>query len=259
MYILAIETTGTKGSVALIKDSEVQLEKIIDEPMSHLKLLTPQIGEVIGDVEITLENVDAIGVSRGPGSFTGIRIGVATARALGQALEKPIVPIDTLGMFSLVARDRERAVAPIIFARRGQVYGAVYDGKGGEAIKGKCLLLKDLLKEIDDRGLNPIFYCDGVDHYGELLEGREVAAAPERYQRASLVGRMAYEKIVEALSHGKTGETPNDILQRHFGDINQVLPDYLRETEAETKLKDGSLERARAEKLARIRKAASGR
>lgn len=190
MFILAIETTGKIGSVSLItiddsKDDSCKVVKTAktSEPMSHLKNLPGLIHEVMNcgeDVKfIGMQNIDAIAVSIGPGSFTGTRIGVSFARSIAQALDKPVIPVGSLEMWKWKLKHHKihrsedvvegnetsltKYVVPIYNARRGQVYGSIfrseyYDVKSNGSIdnedcfevhSGSCLMLEDLLKKLE--------------------------------------------------------------------------------------------------------------
>ena len=128
MYILAIETTGPVGSVAVISTEENYRVpvKITTRAMSHLKNLIPMTEELLSEESIGRDEICAVAASVGPGSFTGIRIGVSTARALAEAWNVPCISVPTLETFreKCEGSDGQRAVCVIFNARRGQVYAA---------------------------------------------------------------------------------------------------------------------------------------
>ena len=157
MYILAIETTGPFGSVALVSEEETKCvvlgELTSTDEMNHLKDLLPQASRLLDSANVAKSELSRIAVSAGPGSFTGIRIGVSTARALAQALEIPCVSVPTLDAF--MYKDNvtmgvntmdcvpagDPVVVGILNARRGQVYGIV-DGY----LEGCPTMLADVLE-----------------------------------------------------------------------------------------------------------------
>lgn len=244
MYILAIETTGPFGSVALVSEEEntyaVLGEMTSADEMNHLKDLLPMTGRLLSAAGLEKSALTHIAVSAGPGSFTGIRIGVSTARALGQALAIPCVSVPTLESFLYkdnVTMGHEGAVAVgILNARRGQVYGIV-DGY----LQGCPCMLTDVLEivagPVKEAGRPAVFYGDGIDAYEpKILEilgaagmqpGRDYFFAPKevRYQNAASAGRLAYRRV-------KAG----DVL--HYNDLH---PEYMRRAEAEEKLAAGQL------------------
>lgn len=256
MYILAIETTGPKGSVAIIDEQENVCLKISKEEMNHLKDLMPMAQQITDELGIRKSDITAVAASVGPGSFTGIRIGVASARTIAQALSVPAVSVPTLDSFKLKCKHASMTV-PVFNARRGQVYGGVFDKDGGDILKSGPYMLTDCFAVIETelkkrQGAEPVsvkFYGDGIDAYASKLEtfaaemtecyeeATFMTAEPkERYQTAEMTARCALEKY-------RRGE----ILS-----AEELLPDYMRETEAEQKLKDGSLARERAAKMARF-------
>ena len=279
MYILGFETTGPIGSVAIIDLEKVSPDGYLmaddaimmlktDEPMSHLKNTAKLAGDLLSHVG--RDSLVAVAASVGPGSFTGIRIGVTEARAIAQALNIPAIQVPTLEVFrehtfddgqmlerrACAGSKSERpVVAAILNARRGQVYGAIY-GAEGEIIKEPGpYMLTDIL-EVTDKYLETIFYGDGVDAYEALLsEGGSIDEAdslvcidfggfkrflaPEntRYQTADLVVHIAAKKYM-------AGDTVS---------AEDLMPDYMRLAEAEQKLNDGTLQKLREAKMARMR------
>lgn len=265
MYILAIETTGPVGSVAVIDAGDARTSdgaysscsaggsekvpmKITTQTMSHLKNLIPMAAELLEEKHIDKNDICAVAASAGPGSFTGIRIGVTTARALSQAWNVPCISVPTLELFrEKCGKNRSDGSVCVIFnARRGQVYGACYDSDGKVLIEPGPYMLDEVLAKISKLGVEPVFYGDGVDAYYDKEEFRDrmgrFAAAPEdeRYQTADMTARYA----LDAYRRGKTVT------------YEELLPDYMRESEAEQRLKDGSLEKMRKAKMEKFMKMA---
>ncbi len=263
MYILALETTGPVGSCAIIQESGQVTMEVSSAEMNHLKDLMPMAQRLIDKLGLNKNDMAAVAASVGPGSFTGIRIGVSTARAISQALDIPAISVPTLDAFKLKC-DGVTIVAPIFNARRGQVYGGVFDEQGEDVLKSGPYMLTDVLEAIEtlvkDRlddapcGMAPagriMFYGDGIDAYGEELAAfREKmvkeagsfvileAEKENRYQTAEMAARVAFDKYEK-----------NETVQ-----TNDLQPEYMRATEAEQKLKDGSLARERAAKMARFK------
>lgn len=242
MYILAIETTGQLCSVALLKDDKITGSKCSREQKNHLRDLTVLIAELMEEAGVTASQISHIAVSRGPGSFTGIRIGVSTARALVQVWKKSAVPVGTLDAFLMKrklfpAECDDRLICGIINARRGQVYGTVE-----ELMPPGPYMIGDVLDVIKTKaftaGKKVIFFGDGTEAYGERIDeelgkagakrGADYFFAGEeiRYQDAPSAGLLATEKI----KLGQTVDSPEDL-----------LPDYMRKAEAEQKLEAGTL------------------
>ena len=223
MYLLAIETTGAYASVALLQAGtegtgtgkagaegtgaeagweQAEILGVIhgNDRFSHLQNLTPQIDQILKDNQSQIGDVGVIAVSHGPGSFTGIRIGVATARALSQILGVPCVAVSSLEALALRAKEipallseaaaaeadsalltetttaEKVLVCPALDARRKQVYGGAYEIREGCPvcmIKERSILMVDFLKDIEkiaDRYDRILFLGDGIDTCGELIE-----------------------------------------------------------------------------------------
>lgn len=143
MFILSIETTGPHCSAALIDEKgNITVEKSLDR-LNHLKVLTPLIDQLLKKAKITKDDICAVAASRGPGSFTGIRIGVSTARALAQVWDKPCIPVPTLFAFGYSRKkellsNENLAVCPIFDARRNQIYGAcLVSGQATVSVDGE--------------------------------------------------------------------------------------------------------------------------
>lgn len=261
MYILAIETTGPKASAALLTapdrgaaqggqgQTAVLLgERSSDEAKNHLKNLLPLIRQLLDECGVPKNELTHIAASVGPGSFTGIRIGVATARALAQVLQLPCAAVPTLETFRYAEAGKAEREEPqesdacrplvcgIINARRGQVYGIVED-----CLPGGPYMLTDVLEAITQKALpngkTVRFYGDGIDAYETQIRSyfddqgyREAkdyffAEPEERYQSAAAAAYAALERITD-------GETVS---------FEQLLPDYMRKAEAEVKLAAGQL------------------
>ena len=270
MYILAMETTGPNASAALLRAAEpgsAPEAEIIEravllgqqtsyEAKNHLKNLMPLIQKLLTTCGVEKSQLTHIAVSVGPGSFTGIRIGVSTARALAQALQLPCIAVPTLEVFChaqaakhararaqgaqdeavRAAENGAQVVCGIINARRGQVYGIV-DGY----LPGGPYMLTDVLDVITQQvrpdGRAVLFYGDGMDAYETEIESslddfnmkkdRDYFFAPqsERHQSAAAVALAALPRLLG-------GEVT---------DFAGLLPDYMRRAEAEVKLAAGQL------------------
>lgn len=230
MLILAIETTGPLCSVALGDENDI-LQKVSDEKMNHLKRVTEMVRQVAQEKGVSLSDIDVIAVSAGPGSFTGIRIGVSTARALSQALGKPVVSVPSLSAFAY--REAEsfsgNTIAAMFNARRNQVY-AYACGNGDEIVPAAPYDLEEFLSLLVNED-DILFVGDGVEAYGEAIDkwakdNDKEATFGFRYQDA--------EGVLKAVA-GQPGAF------KQVNDYNLILPQYMREAEAERKLRAGKL------------------
>lgn len=127
-YILNIETATKNCSVSLAKDGQTVLcKEIAEQGYSHAEKLHVFIEEIIKESGITVKDLKAIAISKGPGSYTGLRIGVSTAKGLCYALEIPLIAIDTLQVLAQKVTQKDGLIVPMIDARRMEVYSAVFD------------------------------------------------------------------------------------------------------------------------------------
>ena len=122
MKLLAIDSSGLVASVAVATEDALLAEYTINYKKTHSQTLLPMLAEIVRMVEADMSEIDAIAVAAGPGSFTGLRIGSATAKGLGLALDKPIVPVPTLEGLAYNLSGTDRLICPMMDARRNQVY-----------------------------------------------------------------------------------------------------------------------------------------
>ena len=127
MKILALDSSGLVASVAVLENDNCIAEYTINYKKTHSQTLLPMLDEVSKMIELDLNTVDAIAVAAGPGSFTGLRIGSATAKGLGQALEKPLIGIPTVDGLAMNLYGTDKVVCPLMDARRNQTYTGLYE------------------------------------------------------------------------------------------------------------------------------------
>ena len=130
MKILAMDSSGLVASAAIIEDDVMRAEYTMNYKKTHSQTLLPMIDEIVKMTETDLNSIDAIAVAGGPGSFTGLRIGSATAKGLGLALDKPLLHIPTVDALAYNLYGVETLICPIMDARRNQVYTGVYRFEG---------------------------------------------------------------------------------------------------------------------------------
>lgn len=238
MYILSIETTGKYGSVALIDGAAKAVSRSSNEEMNHLQNVMVLVDQCLQDEAIIPDKLSAVAASIGPGSFTGIRIGVSTARAIAEVLELPCVAVSSLeGMAALADEHVEPTVryfAPIINARRGQLYGALFvrAGKGYKAvIEERQYMIDEFLnavKQMEVTDSELVFVGDGIDAYEtEIRNAGAFVLAPVdwRYQDAAPIARLALRRF-------RAGAVVN---------YEKLIPNYMRKSEAEMRLESGTL------------------
>nr|MCR4675428.1 tRNA (adenosine(37)-N6)-threonylcarbamoyltransferase complex dimerization subunit type 1 TsaB [Lachnospiraceae bacterium] len=126
MKILGIDSSGLVASVAVVEDNELIGEYTLNYKKTHSQTLLPMLDELKQMIELDLDSIDAIAVAAGPGSFTGLRIGSATAKGLGLALEKPLIAVPTVDGLAFNLWGAKTNICPIMDARRNQTYTGLY-------------------------------------------------------------------------------------------------------------------------------------
>ncbi|QXM05207.1 tRNA (adenosine(37)-N6)-threonylcarbamoyltransferase complex dimerization subunit type 1 TsaB [Crassaminicella indica] len=225
MKILALDTSSIVATVAVMDDDRLIGEYIINHKRTHSQKLMPMIKALLESCEVTMKDIDIVAVAKGPGSFTGLRIGVATAKGLAHAQNIPVVGISTLDALAFNMPFSEGIICPILDARRNQVYTAVYKWENKDLYsieKPAAMSIKELVEKLIERPEKVTFLGDGIEANREyLIErlGERAVFSPNsvKMQRASSVAELAMEKA-------KNGE-----IQNYF----ELVPTYLRKSEAE--------------------------
>lgn len=198
MKILGIDSSGMVAGAAVVADDIVLAEYNVNFKKTHSQTLLPMIDEIVRMTELNLEEIDAIAVAAGPGSFTGLRIGSATVKGLGLALSKDIIPVPTCHGLAYNLWGANGLVCPIMDARRNQVYTGIYEFKGDELVvicEQKAADIKDLLKELALVKKNVIFLGDGVPVYKDVIKESaafdfKLAPAHLNRQRAASIAAL---------------------------------------------------------------------
>lgn len=202
MRLLAVDTSGPVCGVAVMEDERVLSEFAVQNRNTHSASLMPLVEQSLTCAGRSLADMDALAVVVGPGSFTGVRIGVATVKALAHGSGKPCIPVDALEALAMSTgrmRDGEGLICPIQDARAGQVYAACFAG-GERRMEDRAMKLEEFAAEA--AGLSPgplLFTGDGVpvhrERIRELLGGRAVfAEGPFAFLRPSVAGELARTK-----------------------------------------------------------------
>ncbi len=164
MKILGIESAALTASVALVTDGILTAEYTVNHKKTHSQTLLPMLDEICRMAELDRGSVDAIAVSAGPGSFTGLRIGAATAKGLGMALGVPLIAVPTTAALAYGLWGTDALLCPVMDARRNQVYNGLYHCRETleTVVQARALAVPELLSELNARGERVIFAGDGV-------------------------------------------------------------------------------------------------
>lgn len=225
MKLLGIDSSGLVCSVALVTEEKVLGEYTTDQKKTHSESLLPMLAALCEALSVSLDEVDAIAIANGPGSFTGLRIGSATAKGLATALKRPIVPVPTLDALAYNLCGSRALVCPVMDARRNETYTAVYEFDGNEmrtVLSQRAVPIKDLIDALNGIGREVVFLGDGVpvfaDFFAEHVTVPYTFAPPHlSRQRAASVASLGLIRYAE----GKT-----EIAAEH-------APQYLRVSQAE--------------------------
>lgn len=244
MKILGLDSSGLVAGVAIVEDGLLLAEYNVNYKKTHSQTLLPMLDEVRKMIELDVESLDAIAIASGPGSFTGLRIGSATAKGLGMALDKPLVEVPTLEGLAYNLWGTDSLVCPLIDARRNQVYTGIYEfvnaATDAEDLEQDCQLnivepqcavdISIIIDKLNQLGaVNPgrsvIFLGDGVPVYRQILTEQmkipySFAPAGMNRQSAGSIASLGAEyfargRIVSAAEH---------------------QPEYLRQSQAEREL-----------------------
>ena len=227
MIILAIDTSTPTGSVAVLDGDTVLAEVAVTSQQTHAKRLMSALDAALGMTDLTIAECDGFAVTTGPGSFTGLRIGLSTVKGLGFATNKPVTGVSTLEALVYQFPSCSHLVCPMLDARKGQVYSALYKCIGhmkwNQMIEDCAVEPHQWLKQIRDPCL---FVGDGTSTYGALI--REILSnlayfAPPYLNRvrASVVGHIGMKRILDG----------------QIADIDRLVPHYIRKSDAEIKRK----------------------
>ena len=198
MKILALDSSGIVASVAIVEDNTLLAEYTVNYKKTHSQTLLPMLDEVAKMTELDLSTIDAIAVAAGPGSFTGLRIGSATAKGLALALKKPLVAVPTVEALAYNLYDTNGLICPIMDARRNQVYTGIYRFENHKLVTLEdqmAVSITDLLDKLNERGEPVTFLGDGVPVFektiGENLKvPHTFAPAHVKKQRAAAVAAL---------------------------------------------------------------------
>ncbi|MGA1875058.1 MAG: tRNA (adenosine(37)-N6)-threonylcarbamoyltransferase complex dimerization subunit type 1 TsaB [bacterium] len=224
MVVLGIETATRAGSVALVREGESLAEYLVSHISTHSEWLLKGIDQILSDAGMALSGCDAIAVSIGPGSFTGLRIGVSTAKALAYAIHKPILGISTLEALSYNLLYTPHYICPMIDARKNEVFTALYQWIQGELkvlIPERAIPPLEMIHQLDC-SQRTIFPGNGSFLYGKLIQAEFGAQAefPPPYHnlpRASIVAGLGLSRLTQG--------------QRDS--VETLVPKYLRLSDAE--------------------------
>ena len=225
MKILGIESSSLVASVAIWEDGVITAEYTVNFKKTHSQTLLPMIDEIFRMTEQDKSSIDTIAIAAGPGSFTGLRIGSATAKGLGLAWNVPLISVPTLDAMAYQCFDTVSTICPIMDARRNQVYNGMYEWESGEFIvktPSRAVDMDQVIAEVNELGGPVIFLGDGVpaqmkNIYAKVQVPFYLAPAHLNRQRGAAVAALGAQMYADGI----------------YEPAEAHAPEYLRASQAE--------------------------
>jgi len=222
MHILGVDTSGQSCSAAVIDEKSMLAEVNFDRPESHSKHLMEIIKMALGLAKIEISGVNGFAVTRGPGTFTGLRIGISSVKGFAAACARPVVGVSSLEAIAMQSASINGLVCPMIDARRGEVYTSVYRAEDRGLIKEKEEAVLPPDKAVANINEPCIFVGSGACLYEKIILKRmgnlaEFAWPGHNVIRGSTVARMGLKRIKDS----------------DFDDVSAFVPYYIRKSDAE--------------------------
>ncbi|WP_028891438.1 tRNA (adenosine(37)-N6)-threonylcarbamoyltransferase complex dimerization subunit type 1 TsaB [Tenacibaculum sp. 47A_GOM-205m] len=193
--ILNIETATKNCSVSIAKDGvNIILQELNDGNYSHAEKLHPFIQQVVQEAKMSFNDIDAVAVSKGPGSYTGLRIGVSAAKGLCFAFDKPLISIETLHSLAHKTTIKEGVIVPMLDARRMEVYAAVYDSNYNQLREIKAEIIdENSFQEYLSKG-KVYFLGDGAEKCKEVITHENAVFIDGKHPSAKEMAQLSYDK-----------------------------------------------------------------
>ena len=225
MKILGIESSGLTASIAVWEDDVIIAEYTTNFKKTHSETLLPMIADLMDRIGMDVNDMDYIAISEGPGSFTGLRIGAATAKGLGLATGKELVSVPTVKALAYNLYNTKGVICPIMDAKRDQVYTGIYEYSDNELktiLETDAMAITVVIDKLNNIGKEVIFLGDGVPVYREII--KDSIKVQYSYAPANMSRQSAAAVCVLAVKMIASGETVTADMMR---------PEYLRLSQAE--------------------------
>jgi tRNA threonylcarbamoyladenosine biosynthesis protein TsaB len=226
MKVLGIETSGLIGNIAICDGNKVVARKTYGKNFSHGKEIVSSLESLFNEIKWEASDIDLIAVSTGPGSYTGLRVGVTCAKTLAYGLGKPVIDVPTLDVLVENVKDTSaKTICPVLDAKRKSVYACIYDRSGNESRKttGFLIISPDSLIEILPE--STLIFGDGIAPYREIFTKKNLTIVEDEklcIADAADVARIGLERYEQGIRC----------------EINALAPLYVRKSEAEEQLKE---------------------
>ena len=225
MKILSVDSSSVSASVAITENGVTLAENFINNGLTHSQTLMPMVEKTLNDANVSVKDVDLFAIANGPGSFTGVRIGIASVKGMADALGKKCVAVSTLEAIAEPLKNEDCIACAVMDARCNQVYTAIFES-GKRLCEDNAVLIEELGTVLKNYNKKVVFIGDGsvlcYEKLKDVVTDVEIADENIRYVHGSSIGRLAEDKI-------KNGESPIDSAK--------LVPFYLRLPQAERELK----------------------
>ena len=224
MKILSVDSSSVSASVAITENGVTLAENFINNGLTHSQTLMPMVEKTLIDADVSIKDIEVFAITNGPGSFTGVRIGIASVKGMADALNKKCVAISTLEAIAEPLKNEDCIVCAVMDARCNQVYTAIFEN-GNRLCEDKAVLIDELGDELKNYNKKVVFIGDGsvlcYEKLKDVVTDISIAEKDIRFIHASSIGRLAEVKI-------KNGEMTIDSAN--------LVPYYLRLPQAEREL-----------------------
>lgn len=225
MKILGLDSSGLVASVAIVEDDNLCGVYTVNYKKTHSQTLLPMLDEVAKMIELDMSSIDAIAIAGGPGSFTGLRIGSATAKGLGLALNKPVINVPTVDALAYNLVGHRDLICPLMDARRNQAYTGLYSFDGNEmtVVKEQCAVaIEEIVAAVNEQGRSVVFLGDGVPVFSSYIS--EHCKVPYIFAPAHMNKQNAAAVAALGIRYMKEGRMET---------AAEHKPEYLRLSQAE--------------------------
>ena len=228
MRVLAIDTSSNVATVAVMEDDLLLGEYILNHKKTHSQKIMPMIEQLLSDLELTVNDMDIFAAAVGPGSFTGLRIGVATIKALAHAADKRVVSVGTLEALAYNVPNAEHIIVPIMDARRNNVFTASYIWDDGfkEIGEPDGITIEECIESCGEF-LDTIFVGDGVSAHKEYI--KEKLGEHAVFPHGAVLNSRASSVAARAIDKAKRGDTQSYL---------EMKPYYIKKSQAERELEE---------------------
>lgn len=222
MIIVGMDTSSVNATVAVMSDKKLIGEYLVSNDRTHSQIIMPLLEDLLKKCGLKISDADVFATAIGPGSFTGVRIGMASVKTLAQMCEKPVIGISSLESLSYNCSFFDGTICPIIDARHKEVYNALFEN-GKRLCHDRIIGLDMLLEELGDRKV--VFCGDGAVAYRDIIEEKnpgnwQIAPVSVCMQKASSLCQAAYDRAV----------------REDYDNLYSLVPLYLRQSQAEREL-----------------------